>query len=103
MQCFWSRFGRAVFSHHGHPRLSAPTRPNTLDPRQPMALAAQAIARRLDPTQDYRPWFRIRGTFQCWGAANDLIGHDDIEGCVARAGAFKLWPWHGTQEPNGIS
>jgi hypothetical protein len=28
----------------------------------------------------------IRGTFQCWGTANDLIGHDDIEGCGAGGG-----------------
>ena len=28
----------------------------------------------------------IRGTFQCWGTANDLLGHDDIEGCGAAGG-----------------
>ncbi len=28
----------------------------------------------------------IRGTFQCWATANDLIGHDDIEGCGAGGG-----------------
>jgi hypothetical protein len=28
----------------------------------------------------------VRGTFQCWGTANDLIGHDDIEGCGAGGG-----------------
>jgi hypothetical protein len=28
----------------------------------------------------------IRGTFQCWAKPNDLIGHDDIEGCGAGGG-----------------
>lgn len=28
----------------------------------------------------------IRGTFQCWSTANDLIGNDDIEGCGAGGG-----------------
>jgi hypothetical protein len=28
----------------------------------------------------------IRGTFQCWGAANDLIGYPEIEGCGAGGG-----------------
>ncbi|HTL56255.1 MAG TPA: hypothetical protein VL361_11295 [Candidatus Limnocylindrales bacterium] len=28
----------------------------------------------------------VRGTFQCWGTANDLIGNDDIEGCGAGGG-----------------
>ena len=32
----------------------------------------------------------IRGTFQCWGTANDLIGHDDIEGCGAGGGTQGL-------------
>jgi hypothetical protein len=32
----------------------------------------------------------IRGTFQCWGTANDLIGHDDIEGCGAGGGVQGL-------------
>ncbi len=32
----------------------------------------------------------IRGTFQCWGAANDLIGHDEIEGCGAGGGVQAL-------------
>jgi hypothetical protein len=32
----------------------------------------------------------IRGTFQCWGTANDLIGHDDIEGCGTGGGAQGL-------------
>jgi hypothetical protein len=32
----------------------------------------------------------IRGTFQCWGTANDLIGHDDIEGCGAGGGVQAL-------------
>jgi len=35
--------------------------PATLDLREPMALAAQAIVRRLDPAQEYRPWFLLRG------------------------------------------
>ncbi len=35
--------------------------PATLDLREPMALAAGAIVRRLDPAQEYRPWFLIRG------------------------------------------
>ena len=34
----------------------------------------------------------IRGTFQCWGTANDLIGHDDIEGCGAGGGEGFLAP-----------
>jgi len=33
----------------------------SLDLREPMTLAAQAIVRRLDPAQDYRPWFLLRG------------------------------------------
>jgi hypothetical protein len=32
----------------------------------------------------------IRGTFQCWGTASDLIGHDDIEGCGAGGGVQGL-------------
>jgi hypothetical protein len=32
----------------------------------------------------------IRGTFQCWGTANDLIGHDDIEGCGAAGGVVGI-------------
>ncbi len=32
----------------------------------------------------------LRGTFQCWGTANDLIGHDDIEGCGAGGGVQGL-------------
>jgi hypothetical protein len=32
----------------------------------------------------------IRGTFQCWGTANDLIGHNDIEGCGAGGGVQGL-------------
>lgn len=32
----------------------------------------------------------IRGTFQCWGTANDLIGHNDIEGCGAGGGVQAL-------------
>jgi hypothetical protein len=32
----------------------------------------------------------IRGTFQCWGAANDLIGHPEIEGCGAGGGVQGL-------------
>jgi len=32
----------------------------------------------------------IRGTFQCWGTANDLIGNDDIEGCGAGGGVQGL-------------
>jgi len=37
------------------------TAPQTLDLREPMALAAQAIVRRLDPAEEYRPWFLLRG------------------------------------------
>ncbi len=37
------------------------TAPATLDLREPMALAAQAIVRRLDAAQEYRPWFLLRG------------------------------------------
>ena len=36
--------------------------PPTLDLREPMALAANAIPPRLDPSQDYRPWFLLRGS-----------------------------------------
>jgi len=32
----------------------------------------------------------IRGTFQCWGTANDLIGNDDIEGCGSGGGVQGL-------------
>ncbi|MBI4601161.1 MAG: methyltransferase domain-containing protein [Planctomycetes bacterium] len=32
----------------------------------------------------------VLGTFQCWGTANDLIGHDDIEGCGAGGGVQAL-------------
>jgi hypothetical protein len=28
----------------------------------------------------------VRGTFQCWGTANDLIGYPEIEGCGAGGG-----------------
>ena len=42
--------------------LSRPTVPSGLDLRQPMALAAQAIPPRLDPRQDYRPYFLLRGS-----------------------------------------
>ena len=35
--------------------------PPSLDLREPMRLAAQAIVRRLDPAQDFRPWFLLRG------------------------------------------
>lgn len=47
----------------------------------------------------------IRGTFQCWGAFNDLIGHPDIEGCGAGGGTQGLglaWDaqseWRGKDE-----
>ncbi len=41
----------------------------------------------------------IRGTFQCWGTANDLIGHDDIEGCGAGGGVQALWlAWNSRYE-----
>ena len=33
----------------------------TLDLREPMQLAARAIARRLDPAEEFRPWFLLRG------------------------------------------
>ncbi len=36
-------------------------RPATLDLREPVALAARAMAARLDPDQGHRPWFLIRG------------------------------------------
>ncbi len=46
----------------------------------------------------------IRGTFQCWGTANDLIGNDDIEGCGAGGGVQGLklawdaqWEWRGSE------
>jgi hypothetical protein len=32
----------------------------------------------------------LRGTFQCWGTANDLIGHDDVEGCGSGGGVQAL-------------
>jgi len=34
---------------------------STLDLREPMALAARAVARRLDPAHEGRPWFLIAG------------------------------------------
>ncbi len=43
-----------------HPNVPEPPL-GTLDLRDPMLLAAQAIARRLDPAQGYRPWFLLRG------------------------------------------
>src|SRR5439155_2450814 len=33
----------------------------SLDLRQPMTLAARAVARRLDPEMNDRPWFLLRG------------------------------------------
>src|SRR5207249_1732868 len=38
-----------------------PNQPGGLDLREPMRLGAQAIVRRLDPAQDFRPWFLLRG------------------------------------------
>src|SRR5215470_4346555 len=38
------------------------SRPQTLDLREPMALAANAIPPRLDPAMDHRPWFMLRGS-----------------------------------------
>ena len=35
---------------------------STLDLREPMALAARAIPPRLDPAQNFRPWFMLRGS-----------------------------------------
>src|SRR5437588_11245031 len=35
--------------------------PGALDLREPRRLGAQAIMRRLDPGQDFRPWFLLRG------------------------------------------
>ena len=32
----------------------------------------------------------IRGTFQCWGTANDLMGNEDLEGCGAGGGVQAL-------------
>ncbi len=32
----------------------------------------------------------IRGTFQCWGTANDLIGNEDVEGCGTGGGVQGL-------------
>jgi hypothetical protein len=32
----------------------------------------------------------VRGTFQCWATANDLLGNDDIEGCGAGGGVQAL-------------
>ncbi len=40
---------------------ASPPTTATLDLREPMALAAEAIVRRLDPAQEYRPWFLLRG------------------------------------------
>src|ERR1041385_4610084 len=37
------------------------TQPATLDFREPMALAAPATAHRLDPAQEYRALFMVRG------------------------------------------
>ena len=36
-------------------------RPATQDLREPMALAARAVARRLDASMGGRPWFLIKG------------------------------------------
>jgi hypothetical protein len=51
----------------------------------------------------------IRGTFQCWGTPNDLIGHDDIEGCGAGGGVQALalaWnaqaEWHKATNGNEL-
>ena len=44
----------------------------------------------------------IRGTFQCWGTATDLIGHNDIEGCGAGGGVQGLalaWDSEGEWRP----
>jgi hypothetical protein len=55
-------------TNHGPSLVAAPSMPTandaplpTLDLREPMELAAHAIARRLDPAQEYRPWFMLRG------------------------------------------
>jgi hypothetical protein len=32
----------------------------------------------------------VRGTFQCWGTANDLLGSEDIEGCGTAGGVQAL-------------
>ena len=40
---------------------STGAQPSTLDLREPMALAAHAIAVRLDRAQNDRPWFKLRG------------------------------------------
>ena len=49
----------------GAPRLSPVASPRenpaSVDLREPMLLGAHAIVRRLDPAQDHRPWFLIRG------------------------------------------
>jgi len=57
--CAGDRGGRATSS----PAQTRDDRaaPAMLDLRKPMALAAEAIVRRLDPAQDYRPWFLLRG------------------------------------------
>jgi len=46
----------------------------------------------------------IRGTFQCWGTANDLIGNDDIEGCGAGGGVQGLaLAWNAQSERRDVS
>jgi hypothetical protein len=46
----------------------------------------------------------IRGTFQCWGTANDLIGNDDIEGCGAGGGVQGLaLAWNAQSEWRDVS
>ncbi len=57
--CAGDRGTRTASSPAARPEAS--TAPATLDLREPMALAAQAIVRRLDPAQDYRPWFLLKG------------------------------------------
>ena len=38
---------------------STPLRPATLDLREPMRLAVECVMNRMDPSQNYRPWFAV--------------------------------------------
>jgi hypothetical protein len=45
----------------------------------------------------------VRGTFQCWSTANDLVGNDDIEGCGAGGGVQALALAAGSQAEWGTN
>jgi hypothetical protein len=46
----------------------------------------------------------VRGTFQCWGTANDLIGNPEIEGCGAGGGVQGIaLAWNAQSEWRDVS